>query len=54
MVSIKQLVRIDEGIVSRKIFNDEKIYRAELASVFAKVWLFVGHESQINRLAITL
>jgi len=37
----------DDGLISRRIFFDPEIYREELAQVFAKVWLFLGHESQI-------
>ena len=35
------------GTVSRDIFVDDAIYRDELEQVFARMWLFVGHESQI-------
>ncbi len=43
------LVDADGGIVSREIFVSEEIYRQELEQVFARAWLFVGHESQIPR-----
>ncbi len=38
---------VQDGLVSRKIFIDEAIYRRELEKVFARSWLFLGHESQI-------
>jgi phenylpropionate dioxygenase-like ring-hydroxylating dioxygenase large terminal subunit len=41
------LVDVDGGIVSREIFVSEDLYRQELERVFARVWLFLGHESQI-------
>lgn len=34
-------------LVSRKIFFDEDILREEMRKIFARSWLFVGHESQI-------
>jgi nitrite reductase/ring-hydroxylating ferredoxin subunit len=41
------LVDLDKGLISREIFVDEAIYREEQERVFARAWLFVGHESQI-------
>lgn len=43
----KKLVDVEHGLISREIFVDEAIYRQEQERVFARVWLFVGHESQI-------
>jgi len=43
------LVDVDKGIVSREIFVNEEIYRQEQERMFARAWLFVGHESQITR-----
>ena len=47
--SLVGLVDVDRGVVSREIFVSEEIYRQELEQVFARAWLFVGHESQIPR-----
>src|SRR5260370_42061240 len=41
------LVDLKAGTVSREIFVSEAIYREELDRVFARAWLFGGHESQI-------
>ena len=41
------LVDLGTGQISREIFVNEEIYREELERVFARAWLFVGHESQI-------
>ena len=41
------LVDLKAGTISREIFVNEAIYREELERVFARAWLFVGHESQI-------
>src|SRR5262249_991731 len=43
------MIDVDRGIVSREIFVSEEIYRQELDRVFARSWLFLGHESQIPR-----
>jgi len=40
-------VDIAHGLISRRIFVDEDIYRAELEKVFPRAWLFLGHESQV-------
>jgi len=42
-----RLVEAASGRVQREIFVNEDIYREELERVFARAWLFVGHESQI-------
>ncbi|MBV8131885.1 MAG: Rieske 2Fe-2S domain-containing protein, partial [Alphaproteobacteria bacterium] len=41
------LVDLAAGQISREIFVNEEIYQEELERLFARVWLFVGHESQI-------
>src|SRR5437762_11430702 len=41
------MVDLKSGRVSREIFVNEAIYQEELERVFARAWLFVGHESQI-------
>lgn len=41
------LVDAERGLISREIFVNDEIYRAELEQLFARAWLFVGHESQI-------
>src|ERR1700752_4055818 len=43
------LVDMAAGQISREIFVNDEIYRQELERVFARVWLFVGHESQIPK-----
>jgi phenylpropionate dioxygenase-like ring-hydroxylating dioxygenase large terminal subunit len=46
-VDVLGLVDTDQGLVSRKIFVDEEIFQLELRNLFARSWLFIGHESQI-------
>ena len=43
------LVDMAAGRISREIFVNEEIYREELERLFARAWLFVGHESQIPK-----
>src|SRR5690349_23318081 len=45
----KGLVDPLAGRISREIFVDDAIYREEQERVFARAWLFLGHESQIPR-----
>ena len=41
------LVDLASGLISREIFVNDDIYAQEQERVFARSWLFVGHESQI-------
>ena len=41
------LVDLASGQISREIFVNEEIYAEEQERIFARAWLFVGHESQI-------
>ena len=40
-------VDADEGVIDRSIFVDPAIFDQEMEQLFARAWLFVGHESQI-------
>jgi phenylpropionate dioxygenase-like ring-hydroxylating dioxygenase large terminal subunit len=42
-----RLVNNEEAWVSAALFSHPDIYQQELEQVFARMWLFVGHESQI-------
>src|SRR6202453_2323473 len=44
---IDQMIDTDRGTISRDIFVSPQFYRDELEKLFARAWLFVGHESQI-------
>ena len=41
------LVDLSQGTISREVFVNSSIYQQEQEQVFARSWLFVGHESQI-------
>ncbi len=43
----KKLMQPQNGLLDRKIFNDSEIYRMEQEQIFARCWLFLGHESMI-------
>jgi PAH dioxygenase large subunit len=40
-------LRPDEGVVPTRIFIDDDIWAEELDRVFARSWLFVGHETEV-------
>ena len=44
---VRDLVDMKSGHISRDIFVSDELYQQELERVFARTWLFVGHESQI-------
>jgi len=41
------LVGVENGLISRRIFIEPKIYAQELERIFARCWLFLCHETQI-------
>ncbi len=47
--AITNLVDLKHGVISREIFVSEDIYQQELEQLFARAWLFVGHESQVPK-----
>ncbi|MBM4298147.1 MAG: Rieske 2Fe-2S domain-containing protein [Deltaproteobacteria bacterium] len=45
--SLKQLVDLEKGLVNREAYVNPDIYQQELEQIFARAWLFVGHESLV-------
>lgn len=42
-----ELVKLDEGMISREVYVDEKIFQTEMENIFTRAWLLVGHESMV-------
>ena len=42
-----QFVDMARGLVNRRIFSDEDIYRLELERIFGRCWLYLAHESEL-------
>lgn len=39
---------LSRGLVSPIIFNDEDIFRHELDQIFSRMWVFIGHEDEVQ------
>jgi len=46
-LSLRSVVDVERGLVGREVYVNEAIYRQELEQIFARAWLFIGHESQV-------
>jgi len=46
-LDLKSLVDVESGLIDRRIFSDPEIYKQELEHIFARCWLYLGHESQV-------
>ncbi len=44
---LSSMVNLEQGTISREVFVNDEIYQQEQEQVFARAWLFVGHESLI-------
>lgn len=49
MSNYDQMIDAKGGSISREIFIDDRIYAEELEKIFARMWLFVGHELLIEK-----
>src|SRR6266536_1793437 len=48
-LSMSKLVDTRNATIRPALFSHPDIYEQELEQVFARMWLFVGHESQIPK-----
>src|SRR5262245_26401311 len=46
-MEIKSLVDPEGGLLNRRIFADREIYELEREHLFARCWLYLGHESEV-------
>jgi PAH dioxygenase large subunit len=46
-MTLAESVRPQEGVVPTRIFIEDEIHEQELRNVFARSWLFVGHETEV-------
>ncbi len=49
MIDIRTLVDAQGASQSRRIFGDPEIYQLELERIFARCWLFLTHESLVEK-----
>jgi phenylpropionate dioxygenase-like ring-hydroxylating dioxygenase large terminal subunit len=38
---------MEDGLLPAQVFNDPKVHQLELERIFARAWVFVGHESEV-------
>ena len=46
-MDVKSLVDPEVGLIDRRIFADPEIYALERERIFARCWLYLGHESEV-------
>ena len=40
---------VEPGRVHRSLYTDPEIFALEMERIFARTWVYVGHESQVKR-----
>ena len=43
------IIAPETGKIDRRIFIDQAIYDEEMAKIFGRAWLMIGHESLVPR-----
>src|ERR1051325_681520 len=38
---------LEKGLIPARVFGDRGLYELELRRIFARAWLFIGHESEL-------
>jgi phenylpropionate dioxygenase-like ring-hydroxylating dioxygenase large terminal subunit len=38
---------LDQGLLPVRVFNNQQIHDLELRRIFARSWVYIGHESEI-------
>ena len=46
---LSALVREDS--VHKRVYTDPEIFRLEMQRIYGQAWVYVGHESQVKRIA---
>lgn len=46
-VPLEEIVRPQDGRMSRRIYSAPDIYEAEKERIFSRTWMFLGHESEV-------
>ena len=46
---VSGMIDTDTGVLDRRIFSDQLIYEQEQRRIFARSWLFIAHESQLEK-----
>lgn len=48
-IDVSGMVDPEGGLVDRRVFTDEAVYKQEMSRIFARSWLFIAHESQFQK-----
>ncbi|NQU71995.1 MAG: ribosomal subunit interface protein, partial [Rhodospirillales bacterium] len=40
---------VEPGRVHRRVYTDPEIFDLEMDRIFGRIWVFVGHESQVPK-----
>jgi 3-phenylpropionate/trans-cinnamate dioxygenase alpha subunit len=48
LAEVEQLVSVERGEISRRIYSDPEIYEQEMELIFGRAWLFVAHDSMLR------